>query len=131
MYSCKGNKSFLSARVSQNKKMFFIPCAVDNNFYRKQYQKIYPHLIRLRKIILISMIWSLYFLGDSLKEKTYGHIKSCLTIPNRNITLIFLGDGPLMQEMKEFSSTHEIKSIFTGYLNKYEISKYYSISVCL
>ena len=30
--------------------------------------------------------------------------------------------------MKEFSSLHEIKSIFTGYLNKYEISKYYSIS---
>ena len=33
-----------------------------------------------------------------------------------------------MQEMKEFSSLHEIKSIFTGYLNKYETSKYYSVS---
>ena len=62
------------------------------------------------------------------RKRPMDILKAVSTIPNRNITLIFLGDGPLMQEMKEFSSTHEIKSIFTGYLNKYEISKYYSIS---
>ena len=47
---------------------------------------------------------------------------------NESYKLIILGDGPLIQEMKKFSSSYEIKSIFTGYLDKYEISKYYSIS---
>ena len=130
MYSCKGNKSFLSARVSLNKKMFFIPCAVDNNFYRKQYQKNIRTSNAFKKknnIDLNDMV--IVFSGRFTERKRPMDIlKAVSTIPNRNITLIFLGDGPLMQEMKEFSSTHEIKSIFTGYLNKYEISKYYSIS---
>jgi len=130
MYSCKGNKSFLSARLSQNKKMFFIPCAVDNNFYRKQYKRNMSSSTYFKKknnIDLNDMI--IVFSGRFTKRKRPMDIlKAVSTIPNRNITLIFLGDGPLIQEMKKFSSSYEIKSIFTGYLDKYEISKYYSIS---
>ena len=63
-------RAFLSARVSQNKKMFLYHARLTIIFIENNIKRIYPHLIHLRKkIILISMIWSLYFLGDSLKEK--------------------------------------------------------------
>ena len=70
MYSCKGNKSFYLQEYLKIKRCFLYHARLTIIFTESNIKKIYPHLIRLKKkIILISMIWSLYFLGDSLKEK--------------------------------------------------------------
>lgn len=130
MYSCRGNKDFLSNRLLKEKKMFFIPCAVDNEFFKNQYIKNKPKSVefKLKNNIDIKDLVIVFSGRFTRRKRPMDILKAVSLIPNKNITLVFLGDGPLMGKMKIFSSLHGIKSIFTGFLDKHEISRYYSIA---
>ncbi len=51
MYSCTGNKEYLAQFRIPQKKMFLIPCAVDNTFFRRERAKYVNKTQEIRKVL--------------------------------------------------------------------------------
>ena len=73
------------------------------------------------------------FSGRFTKRKRPMDLLNALVkIDNRNITVLFVGDGSERIVMEKFVKDNNIKAVFAGFQNQTEISKYYSISdVCV
>ena len=129
LYSCTGNRAYLKSYGVPESRMDLIPCAVDNRFFQEG--RVH-HLKRTddiradlgcRKndfvIVLAAQMTS--------RKRPFDLIDAVKRIEHGDIVLLFIGDGPLRQEMERRCSENGIRSIFTGFVNQGELSKYYSI----
>jgi len=55
-------------------------------------------------------------------------IEAVSKIDHSNITLLFIGDGLLRNEMEELSVKYGIKAVFTGFKGQKKLANYYSIA---
>ena len=70
------------------------------------------------------------FCGRLHEEKNpFGLLKAFQQVKAPNKTLIFVGDGMLLSELREYVATHRIESVyFYGFQDRNQISKYYASS---
>ena len=158
MYSCSGNKDYYQYYGVNLNKLYPIPCAVDNKFYYSEYIKHHSHrnilkddldidrnsfviifLARFTKrkrpldlsisLTALNKSRGLFFLARFTKRKRpLDLLRAVKEIDNKDITILFVGDGPEMNNMKNFANENNIKAIFTGFKEQKDLSRYYSIS---
>lgn len=130
MFSCTGNKEYLKFYGVPDSKLFFIPCAVNNAFFYNEKNKYFSQKDAIRSELGIDkndmvVLFSARFTN---RKRPFDLLNAVSSIENKNITILFVGDGLERTKMEEFAKQNNIKSVFTGFKNQNEISKYYSIS---
>jgi glycosyltransferase involved in cell wall biosynthesis len=130
LYSCTGNKEYIKFYNVDDKKMFPIPCAVNNDFFQNEREKYIDSISNIKKelgIDLDDMI--ILFSARFTKRKRPLDLLEALTqIDNSNITILFVGDGLERNNMEAFVKEHNLKAVFTGFQNQTQLPKYYTIS---
>lgn len=129
-YSCTGNKNFIKSFNIKEDKMFFIPCAVDNNFFQKNFNILKHSRIINRKSLGINnddfvVLFSARF---TQRKRPFDLIKAFSKVDCSKKRLLFVGNGPLLNEMKEMVENLNLDAIFVGWKNQSEISLMYSIA---
>jgi glycosyltransferase involved in cell wall biosynthesis len=130
MYSCSGNKEYLDQFSIKDKKMFLMPCAVDNVFFRERRINQKKELMVIRKELGIHeedfvIMFSARFVA---RKRPLDLIEAVSKIGHNDITLLFVGDGLEREAMKKSCIGHNIKVVFTGFKGQKELPKYYSIA---
>jgi glycosyltransferase involved in cell wall biosynthesis len=130
MYSCSGNKQYWEQLNVPHKKMFFIPCAVDNEYFRAQHRLLEGKTEELKKKVGASaddfvVLFSARF---TERKRPLDLINAVAQIDHEEIFLLFVGDGPERKLMEELVKSHGMKSKFTGFINQSLLSEYYSIA---
>ena len=130
MYSCSGNKKYFQFYNVETSKLHPIPCAVDNKLYSSEYAKYSLETDFIKKELNINrQDFVIIFLARFTKRKKAQDLLTAVSqIDHSNITILFVGDGPELQNMKSFSTKNNIKAVYTGYTEQKEISKYYTIA---
>ena len=130
LYSCTGNKKYWEYYGVDESKMFPIPCAVDNEFFRIEHDKFLPLKSRIKKKLGIneSDFVILFAARFTARKRPFDLLEAISKIDNRNITVLFVGDGLERQNIENFVDENNLKAIFVGFIDQSEISKYYSIS---
>lgn len=130
MYSCTGNKLYWQERKVPNNKMFFIPCAVDNEYFSEQQKNYLPDRNQLRQQegILENDFVILFLSRFTARKRALDLIKAVSIIEHKNIVLLFVGDGLERDIMEAETKASQLKAVFTGFKNQDELSKYYTMS---
>lgn len=130
MYSCTGNKRYLEYYKVNESKMFSIPCAVNNTFFRERCSALESSRSELRNKYGIGdddfvIIFSARF---TERKRPYDLIDAVKKLNNENIVILFVGDGPEKDEMQKQVNEAGIRSVFTGFVNQSEISNFYMMA---
>jgi glycosyltransferase involved in cell wall biosynthesis len=130
MYSCSGNRQYFEHYNVDISKLYPLPCAVDNKYYSSEYTKFHPKTESIKNELSINKNdFIIIFLARFTKRKRALDLLDAISkIDHSDITILFVGDGPELENMKDFSSKNNIKTIYTGFKEQREISKYYTIS---
>ncbi len=130
MYSCSGNKVYFKYYGVDEEEMLPIPCAVDNVFFQNERKKYIGKENHIRNILGIAeddfvILFSARF---TTRKRPLDLLNALVLIDNKNITVLFVGDGFERDRMELFVKKNNLKAIFVGFKNQSEISKYYSIA---
>lgn len=130
LYSCRGNKEYLQFYGVEEKKLFSIPCAVNNQFFQNEKEKylINKNQIKQELDIALEDMVILFSARFTKRKRPIDLLKALVSIEHSNITTLFVGDGPERQVMEDFVVQNNLKAIFTGFKNQSKMSKYYSIA---
>lgn len=120
MYSCTGNKKYIEY-FKTGKPLFPISCAVDNDFYRLEYQKLAPERDKIRAELQINpdetvLIFPARLIprkDPELLVTALAHLRS--TDPQLKFKILFVGDGPLRNELEQQCRTASVPAVFTGF----------------
>lgn len=137
LYSYSLNKKFFHFYGAPDKKLFFYPCAVDNERFSREYKVLSGKRKELRKKLGIgekSII--ILFSGTLIKRKrpfdllrAYELITKSYKLKAKILALIFVGDGALRPELENYTKEHSLKNVhFAGFKNQTELPKYYAIA---
>ena len=130
MYSCEGNKRYFKFFGVPDKKLFLLPCAVNNDFFLEQRRLLDPKVQENRNALGIDsdefvVLFSARF---TQRKNPYDLINAVEQCDNEKIVILFVGDGPERAAMEKAVKASRIKAIFTGFVGPVELAKYYSIS---
>ena len=130
MYSCTGNKEYWKYYGVDESKMLPIPCAVDNIFFQNEFQKYKNKKDNIKSELGIDkddfvILFSARF---TTRKRPLDLLNAVKKIDNKNITILFVGDGLERENMENFVNKNNLKAIFTGFMNQTQIGKYYSIA---
>ncbi len=129
MYSCSGNKDYLHFYGVPESKLFPIPCAVDNVFFQRERRKYLGKENEIRKNLGIKNddFVILFVARITENKRPMDLVKAIETIKEKNITILFVGDGRERKIVEKYCNVNNVKAKFVGFKNQTEISKYYSI----
>ena len=117
LYSCEGNKNFLKNLGIICDKNNFIKCSVDNSFFKGKLKNNRIH--KSKKFTII-------FSGRMINRKRPFDIISALKIlNNKDIHVIWLGDGPLRNDIENETKLLANTSSFPGFVNQSSLHHYY------
>ena len=133
MYSCIGNKLYWKDLGIKESKLYFMPCAVDNNYFQSQIKKLSPNRKNLRNKFNIKpedfvILFSARFTD---RKRPFDLINAVNQIKNVNCVILFVGDGPLKNLMLKKCNEKNIRTIFTGFVNQSKLSNFYILADCV
>ncbi len=130
MYSCTGNKEYLKFYGVPAAKLFPIPCAVDNDYFRNERKKYLGNEKDIRKELGIKEddFVVLFVARFTTRKRPLDLLKAVAEIEHDNMLVLFVGDGLERRNMEKYVQDHCIRALFAGFKNQSEISKYYSVS---
>lgn len=126
------NKRFyLSYNIPENRLIESKYC-INNDFFRDQYLTIDQQNIFKKKLKIDLNLPTLIFCGKLIHKKRPLELlkaKNILQKKGLYFNLIILGDGILMQEMKDYIKAYKLQNNhLIGFVNQTELPAYYSIS---
>ncbi len=128
LYIGEENKKFYEVYGVSRNKLFFVPYAIDNDNFIKKDDKGFLKS-KIRKELLISTETPIIlYLGKLIKGKRpLDVLRAYEMIKEKNKALIFVGDGPLLPELKRYVNEKKINNVFfVGFKGQNEIAKYYA-----
>ena len=130
MYSCEGNKRYFKHFGVSERKLFLLPCAVNNDFFIEQRDSLDPKVQENRTALGINndefvVLFSARF---TERKRPYDLINAVARINNKKIIILFVGDGPERAGMENAARESQVRTIFTGFVGPAELAKYYSVS---
>ncbi len=133
LYSYRLNKEFFTHYGVPEEKLFFFPCAVDNDFFGRKFEELKLKKNELKKSIGIKNLEAptFIFIGKLMKRKrTFDILKACeLLRENTEFNVLFVGDGEDRKALEKYVRERGIKNIyFLGFKNQSEIPVYYAVS---
>ncbi len=131
LYSCKGNYDFFTYYGAPKKKLFPIPCAVDNDFFEKQFSKFSLERMEIRSQLDIpdhAFVCLMVGRFDDNKRQI-DLLTTCVSLKRKDLYVLFVGAGPNKDLLKGYALSKGFENIrFVGFVTQKEIGKYYSIA---
>lgn len=129
-FSCSGNKAFLQAYNVAEHKLFPIPCAVDNEFFLTEFEKLKPERNSIRSSLGIADddFVILFCARFTARKRPMDLISALKQLNQEKIVALFVGDGPEKANLMKAAQDHGVRAIFVGYRNVSEVSRYYAIA---
>lgn len=136
-YSCSGNKRYFKDDFSvPDDKLRFLPCAVDNNYFRTKYLELLEKRDTLRKNLGIgNNDVVILFVGRFVDIKRPMDILKAIDLlihekKLQNLKALFIGGGPLEKEMTTFVKSKGLSKnvIIKGFVKHSEIVEYYTLA---
>lgn len=119
LYSCEGNKKFIESLGYKLTNKNFIRCAVDNKYFKQQ---------RMKTGFWNGDKFTIIFSGRFIdRKRPFDIVNALKLIPHDDIKIIWIGNGPLFDYIKKISKQLSCESIFTGFLNQSQLSKFYAM----
>ena len=131
LYSCQSNANYFRYYGVPEEKLFFFPCAVDNDFFQSEAARLKPCREALRKEIGVpAEAVVVLFVGRlTMKKRPMDLLQAFHKGAPDNAWLVFVGDGPERRAMEEYLQRYNLKRvIIVGFKNRSEISEYYAIA---
>ncbi len=133
LYSYALNKKFFMRYEVPERKLFFFPCAVDNDFFGGKSSELKSKRNELKKSIGIKNLDAptFIFLGKLMKRKRTLDILKAGTLLNgkAEFNLLIVGDGEDRRILEAYAQEHGIPNIyFFGFKNQSEIPAFYAVS---
>lgn len=132
LFSCRSNKEYYKYYGVPDRKLFFGPSAIDNDWIWEQ-EIIYEKTIsELRKELSISSHEKIIlFVGKLISRKRpIDVLKAFELIRNRiEASIIFVGDGPQKEFMERYAEKNNIENVyFVGFINQSEMPRFYLLA---
>ena len=135
-YSCSGNKHYFKDFSVSDDKLRFLPCAVDNNYFRTKYLELSGKRAALRKNLGIeNNDVVILFVGRFVDIKRPMDILKAidLLIHENNLQdlkALFIGGGPLEKDMTAFVKSKGLTKnvIIKGFVKHSKIVEYYTLA---
>jgi len=132
LYGYKKNKEFYKYYGAKEKKLFFFPCAVDNNFFQKEKKKLPKKEILKKKLGFSKDDFIGIFIGRLIKQKNVLHLIKAIEMLQKKklpIGLIVVGEGDQKKALKDYVKKNKINKIkFVGFKQQRELGKYIKAS---
>ncbi|MBI5401681.1 glycosyltransferase family 4 protein [Candidatus Wolfebacteria bacterium] len=135
LYIGEENKKFYKYYGVPEKKLIFVPYAIDNERFMKAGKSLGTQRELLRnKIGIGDNDIIILFVGKLIGKKCPMDLLKAyhkLTTYNLQLTthLIFVGDGALRPELEKYCKENNLESVhFTGFKNQTELPEYYAMS---
>jgi len=131
LYSCKGNYDFFKYYGAPEEKLFPIPCAVDNDFFKNQFFKFSLERQEIRAQLDIpedAFVCLMVGRFDDNKRQI-DLLRSCVSLNRKDIYILLVGAGPNKDKLRNYAQSKGFDNIrFVGFVTQKEIGKYYSIA---
>ncbi len=131
LYIGEENRKFYKYYGVSDKKLFFAPYAVDNNFFFQKSEEIKSSRIELRTKYGFGVGDTvLLFVGKLIEKKRPQDLLLAyrkLVLENPNLKLVFVGDGNLRLGLEK-EATNLPGVVFVGFKNQSELSEFYTLA---
>lgn len=135
LYIGEENKKFYQYYGVPDKKLFFVPYAVDNDRYIEASNKLKNKKNNLRKELGIDKDDIVIFFGGKLieKKRPMDLLRAYHNIKTQNlklkISLLFVGDGILRSELEKYVKESNLENVhLVGFKNQTELPQYYAMA---
>ena len=138
VFLCVGeeNRKFYVSYDVPDKKLFFVPYAVDNDRFIKAAAGLKPKRKELRKKLLniTDDRPVILFLGKLIEKKRPMDLLKAFEMLNtkyhiQDTNLVFVGDGALRSDLETYVKEHDLNGVhFAGFKNQTEIPEYYAMA---
>ena len=111
--------------------MRFLPCAVDNELILRRLdnaQLTTNETSNQLGIDLKNDFVIIFCARFTERKRPLDLIKAASKINSENLKLLFVGDGPCLEDMKSLSQKLRVNSIFTGFVQQKDLAKFFSLS---
>lgn len=133
-YSYTRNRKFYRHYRVPEEKLFFAPCAVDNEFFQGKSKEFSTKTNQLKKKYGIQKDKMVFLFTGKLenRKRVWDILKSYERLGNEErekSVLVFAGVGPEEEKMKEYVKTKNLESVkFLGFINNEKTPEVYSIA---
>ena len=132
VYECNNQKNYMMHYGIPEKKLFFAPCSVDNDYFYGLKNSLDRELVR-RSIGAEDDCCVIAFTGQLIDRKRPMDILEAgntLLKEGKRTKIVFMGDGILREKMESYIDDHEMKDsvILTGKLDQKKMSEYLTAS---
>ena len=131
LYIGEENKKFYQYYGVPEKKLFFVPYAVDNERYLKASSELKDKKYELRRELGIKKNdVVILFVGKLIeKKRPMDLLKAFSILKTFNVHLLYVGDGILRQELEKYAKEYNLKNVyFVGFKNQTELPLYYTMA---
>ncbi len=131
LYMGKQNKEFYKYFGIKEEKLIFVPYAVDNDFYQKQYDENISKKNTFKKELGLNINSKVILtVGKYIsKKRPLDVLKAFSNLNIENKVLIMVGEGELRKEMETFISENKLENVLlTGFINASLIYKYFIVA---
>ena len=134
LYSYTLNKQFFRFFGIPEEKLFFYPCAVDNDFFQEKARSLKKKRGSLKKQAGIGKLRfpTILFVGKFIPRKRVSELlQAALLLQNKGtrFNLVLVGDGPQRSDLERFVKEYSLENIyFSGFKNQSELPQYYALA---
>ncbi len=132
LYSYTRSKEFYLSQKVSKKRLFFHPCAVNNDFFQKQAKKGKRDMDKIKKKLGIPQNSKvILYVGRIEKRKRVRDILNAYKkLDNKKDTyLIYVGNGTEEKNIKKYSKSNNLNNVkIFNSVNRNELYKFYSIA---
>ena len=127
------NRDYFRYYGVKDEKMFFVPFSVDVQWFAVEAEKLSSQKQVLKERLGINAEVVILFVGN-LTPKKGPHVLlpafSILAKEVEDVVLVIAGDGPMMQELKQYVEKHGLdkRVFFLGFVSQKELPSIYVIS---
>ena len=130
MFSCNGNKQYWRDLGFSDQDLFFIPCAVDNQFFRDGRIEDTERRSSLRAELGIHdddfvILFSARF---TTRKRPLDLIQAVSKLESDRVVILFIGDGVLREGMESEAERLGVRTVFCGFINQSRLSTFYSLA---
>lgn len=131
LYTYALNKEFYRFYGVPEEKLFFHPCAVDNNFFQANAKRLKPKARELKQSIGITKpdLPTILFSGTFIPRKRPMDIVVAFQSVADRANLVLMGDGAEREKVEKFVRDKKLPNVyFVGFKNQSEISSFHAIA---
>ena len=133
LYSYTRNKEFFRFYGAHERELFFYPCSVDNEHFKKEQEHLGSDKEKLRKKLEVTKpkLPSILFVGKFIPRKRVMDIlEACVKVKEKEeFNLLLVGDGEERNKLENFVNGHHIPNVyFFGFKNQSELPVFYAAS---